>query len=69
MEQLECRFARQGAAGLQMSKPDVLPEGASIPETLLRLRVALAADDADPDAAEFDVKNVDVVLGEAAKGN
>ena len=47
----------QGGEGLRMENPDVIPDGTSTPEFLLRLRVAIAADGADPDASEFDVKN------------
>jgi hypothetical protein len=48
---------RQGAGGLQMQPPDVVPDGTSTPEFLLRLRASIAADGSDPDASEFDVKN------------
>lgn len=51
----------QGASGLHMESPDVIPEGTSVPEFLLRLRHALAVEGSDPDAAEFDVKKVDYV--------
>ena len=49
----------QGAAGLRMERPDVIPEGTGVPEFLLRLRNALAVDGSDPDASEFDVKSVE----------
>ena len=48
---------QKGAGGLRMENPDVVPDGTSTPEFLLRLRVNIAADGADPNASEFDVKN------------
>jgi hypothetical protein len=48
----------QGASGLRMERPDVIPDGTGVAEFLLRLRNALAVDGADPDASEFDVKEV-----------
>jgi len=47
----------QGAAGLRMERPDVIPEGTGVAEFLLRLRDALAVEGSDPDAPEFDVKS------------
>lgn len=54
----------QGAAGLRMESPDMIPEGTSVPEFLLRLRANLAVDGTDPDADEFDVKGENVLDGE-----
>ena len=39
-----------------MAPPDMIPEGTSVPEFLLRLRSALAVEGSDPDGSEFDVK-------------
>ena len=58
-----------GAAGLRMENPDVIPEGTSTPEFLLRLRVAIAAAGSDPDASEFDVKNPSQGLVEKGRVN
>lgn len=51
---------QQGAEGLSMSPPDVLPEGVELGKVMMRLRAALGARKEDRDADEFDVQNSDV---------
>jgi hypothetical protein len=59
----------QGADGLRMEKPDVIPEGIAAPEFLLRLRTRIAVEGSDPDASEFDVKNPSQELTDPEKAN
>jgi len=53
---------QRGAEGIRMERPDVLPQGTSVPEFLLRLRASIAAPGSDPEALEFDVKNPEHVI-------
>jgi hypothetical protein len=59
----------QGADGLQMEKPDVIPETITTPEFLLRLRARIAAEGSDPDGSEFDVKNPSHELADPDEAN
>ena len=52
----------QGAGGIEMQEPDVLPEGIEIAEVLLRLKHTLGVDRDEPQASEYAIENANVVI-------
>ena len=51
----------QGGDAMEMQNPEVLPEGVEVGEVLMRLRRAMGVHK-QPDQAEYDVENVDLVF-------
>jgi hypothetical protein len=52
----------QGGAELRMEPPDMLPQGVSVPEALLRITVALGVEEGEVGASEFDVANPEYMI-------
>lgn len=52
----------QGGAELRMEPPDMLPQGVSVPEALLRITVALGAEEGNVGASEFDVSKPEYLI-------
>jgi hypothetical protein len=55
----------QGAEGIEMQEPDVLPEGIEIGEVLLRLTNSLGIKSTGDGETEFDLPNAELRWGEA----
>ncbi len=51
----------QGGEAMQMQQPEVLPEGVETGEVLMRLKHSLGVSK-QPDQAEYDVENVELVM-------
>ena len=57
----------QGGEALEMQNPEVLPDGVEVGEVLMRLKRSLGVNK-QPDQAEYDVQNVDLVWSGAQHG-
>lgn len=57
----------QGAGGIEMQEPDVLPESIEIAEVLLRLKNTMGIGRDAPDASEYPIANVELVLPQPSK--
>ncbi len=56
----------QGAGGIEMQEPDVLPESIEIAEVILRIKNTLGISRDATDASEYPIDNVELVF---PKGN
>jgi len=52
----------QGAGGIEMQEPDVLPESIEIAEVLLRLKHTLGVGRDAPEASEYPIDDAELVL-------